>query len=94
MVLPASVRVSDEVVSQLLGEEMILLNLKMGVYWGLNRTGAVIWQEIVRHGDVRKILTALRERYDAPEEQIASAVENLLAQLLKERLVVTDGPAP
>jgi hypothetical protein len=44
MALPGWVRASDDVVSQLLGDEMVLLNLKTGVYWGLNRTGdAIQW---------------------------------------------------
>lgn len=92
MNVPASVRVNVDVVSQQLGDEVILLNLKTGVYWGLNRTGAAIWQEIEDHGDVQRILATLQDRYDASEQRIVSLVRELLAQLLKEGLLVINGP--
>ena len=88
--LLASVRVHSDVVSQTLGEEVVLLNLKTGVYWGLNRSGAVIWSELAKHGDVQKTLGVLRDRYEASEEQLSSALEMLLAQLLKEGLLIPD----
>lgn len=92
MNLPVSVRVSGEVLSQRLGDEVVLLNLQTGVYWGLNRTGAAVWQELENHGDVQRMLAALQQRYDASEKQIVSAARELLAQLLKEGLLVIDGP--
>jgi hypothetical protein len=88
---PSSVRVHIDVVSQQLGDEVVLLNLKTGVYWGLNKTGAAFWQEIEKDGDVQRVLAALQERYDASEPQIAQAVRELVAQLLKEGLLVVDG---
>lgn len=88
--LPTTVRISPEVVSQQVGDEMIVLNLQTGIYWGLNPTGAAIWGEIARHGDLRKTIRTLRARFDATEETLTAAVEGLLAQLIKEGLVVPD----
>ena len=87
----AAVRICAEVVSQHVGDELIILNLQTGIYWGLNETGAAIWDQIAHHGDVRKSIRALRGRYDASEEQLTKAVEGLIAQLMKEGLVVNDG---
>jgi hypothetical protein len=90
MTLPAQVRVPAGVAFQQVGDEVVLLHLKTGVYWGLNPTGALIWEGIVQHGKVARILAHLRERYDAPEEQLVSTVGALLTQLSEEGLVVLD----
>ncbi len=94
MAAHSKLKIPAGVVSQTLGDEAVLLNLKTGMYWGLNRTGAVIWNEISRHGDVQKTLAALCDRYDASEEHLAAALEELLEQLLKEELLVSDGATP
>ncbi len=88
MNLPTSVCVNADVVSQRLGEEAILLNLKTGVYWGLNRTGTDIWQEIESHGEVQRILATFRRRYDA---SVVGPVRELLIRLLEEGLLVVNG---
>lgn len=93
MALPVSVRANSDVVSQQVGDEVVLLNLKTGVYWGLNPTGATIWGEIVEHGDVRRILERLREQYEATDDQLVTAISELLTHLSKEGLVVLDDAA-
>lgn len=87
---PLHVRASPDVVYQKIGDEAVLLNLRTGVYWGLNRTGAVIWEGITKHGDVPRIVTALQREFAGTEEQMASAVHSLLDELSREGLVVLD----
>ncbi len=84
----ASVRVSPDVVSQDLGDGLVLLNLRTGIYWGLNRTGAVVWRGIENHAGIEGICRQLREEFDGPEEGFAAAVRNLLSELAEERLIV------
>lgn len=93
MRLPASVRSAKDVVSQQVGDEAILLNLKTGVYWGLNSTGAVIWQQMQRTSSVARIIAALQDEFDAPEGELRAAFGSLLAELSREGLVVLDDAA-
>ncbi len=85
---PAAVRAHSDVVTQTVGEELVLLNLRTGVYWGLNCTGAFVWAELARHGSPREALGAMSRRYTAGEPQLAAALEKLLQDLIGAGLLV------
>jgi hypothetical protein len=89
----AQLRVSPDVVAQDLGDGLVLLNLRTGIYWGLNRTGAVIWHGIQNRTGVEKICRQLREDFDGPGEDLAAAVRSLLSELAAERLIVEAPPS-
>jgi hypothetical protein len=84
------VRAHPDVVFQKLGDESVLLNLRTGVYWGLNPTGAVIWDEIVRHGDVTRAVTTVQEKFAGNPAEMRSTVQDLIRVLSREGLVVED----
>jgi hypothetical protein len=84
------VRAHPDVVFQKLGDESVLLNLRTGVYWGLNPTGAVVWDEIVRHGDVTRAVTTLLEKFAGNPAEMRSTVQDLIRELSREGLVVED----
>jgi hypothetical protein len=84
------VRTHPDVVFQKLGDESVLLNLRTGVYWGLNPTGALIWDEIVRHGDMTRAAAALQEKFEGNPAEMRSTVQNLIRDLSREGLVVED----
>jgi hypothetical protein len=84
------VRAHPDVVFQKLGDESVLLNLRTGVYWGLNPTGAVVWDEIVRHGDVTRAVTTLQEKFAGNPAEMRSTVQDLIRDLSREGLVVED----
>ena len=83
-------RAHPDVVFQKLGDESVLLNLRTGVYWGLNPTGAVIWDEIVRHGDVTRTVAALQEKFEGNPAEMRATVQSLISDLSREGLVVED----
>jgi hypothetical protein len=88
-----NLRASRDVVFQKIGEETVLLNLKTGVYWGLNHTGAVIWEEMARHGDAQRAAAALEREFEGTREQMLQAVNQLLDELAREGLMVPDDAA-
>ena len=83
-----SMRVSPDVVAQDVGDGLVLLNLRTGIYWGLNRTGAVIWRGIENRARVEAICRKLQAEFDGTEDELAAAVHNLLSELAGERLIV------
>lgn len=93
MGLPSIVRAAKDVVSQQVGEEAILLNLKTGVYWSLNSSGAAVWQQMQKTASVPRIIAALQAEFDASEAELRAAVGALLAELSREGLVVLDDAA-
>ena len=81
-------RVGPDVVTQDLGDGLVLLNLRTGIYWGLNRTGAVVWRGIENHSGIENICRQLREEFEAHEDDLAAAVRSLLSELAEQRLIV------
>jgi len=84
------IRAHPDVVFQKLGEESVLLNLRTGVYWSLNPSGAVIWDEIVRHGDVGRAVATLEEKFEGTPAEMRATVQDLIRELAREGLVVED----
>ena len=87
---PTKVRAHPDVVFQKLGDEAVLLNLRTGVYWGLDRSGAAVWDQIVARGELAEIVTALQHEFANSEAEIRSMVRNLLADLTREGLVLVE----
>lgn len=78
--------VSDQLTCELAGDAAIL-HIPQGVYYGLNETGAFLWermQQPVRVGDLR---AALVEEFNVTDEDAARDLYALLDDLMKAKLV-------
>jgi hypothetical protein len=65
MTLDSRVKVNDDVLFQELQGEAVLLNLKSGVYFGLDPVGTRIWQLFAEHellAEIRRRRGPLRHR--------------------------------
>jgi len=81
----------DQVSCDLAGEAAIL-NMKNGVYYGLNPVGARIWNLIQEPRQVAQIQTEITNEYEVEPERCARDLVNLLEKLLAEGLIeVKDG---
>lgn len=87
MNLPKKIQVPQDVVSQTLGDEVVLLNLRTGVYWNLNASGALIWNEVQAHGNPQKASEALRQAFETTRTEAEEAVSGLLHDLSREGLI-------
>jgi hypothetical protein len=86
------VSVAASVASSRLGEEAALLNLEKGVYYGLNETGARIWELLATPVAVRSIQETIATEYDVEAPVAAADVLRLLESLREQGLVeVRDG---
>ena len=86
-ILHSRVSVNDDVMFQELDGEGVLLNLKTGVYFGLDSTGARIWRLLETHGVVSEIRDALVKEYDVPEERCTQDLVTLIADMKQHGLV-------
>src|SRR3712207_5132209 len=75
-------------VSSDLGGEVAILNLKAGMYYGLDDVGARVWALIQRPRKVSEIQTIIVDEYDVDphrcERDIASLLQNLMGEGLVE----------
>jgi hypothetical protein len=79
--------ISDEVLSQEVNGETVLLDLDGESYFGLNEVGTRIWELITAEQTVAEVLSTLSDEYDASHEQLDNDVGELLAKLADAGLV-------
>lgn len=90
--LASRARVPDGVVFQTLQDEMVLLNLHTGVYFGLNAVGTRIWQLIQVHQEapLNNVLDALVDEYNVRRDRCTGDLLKLVARLEENRLLEID----
>jgi len=87
LTLNLKVTAARDVVSCDLVEEAALLNLKDGVYYGLNPVGARIWNLLQKPITAGEILEVIIEEYDVEKDIAQADLMELLEQLLEKELV-------
>lgn len=70
-----------------LGGEVAILNLKAGVYYGLDAVGARIWSLIQEPRTVNEIRNILLEEYEVEPERCERDLLVLLQRLATEGLI-------
>jgi hypothetical protein len=79
-----------------LDDEVAILHLKSGVYFGLNEVGAFLWRRLQQPATVAALQAAVLAEYAVTPEQCAADVQALLADLLAHHLIEVrpaDAPA-
>jgi Coenzyme PQQ synthesis protein D (PqqD) len=90
--LDAVVVASKDQASCPLEDEVAIVQLKAGVYYGLDPVGARIWELIASPRSVRAIRDVLLAEYQVDAERCQSDLVSLLQTLAEAGLVeVTDG---
>ena len=85
--LASRVRVNDDVLFQELQGEAVLLNLKSGVYFGLDPVGTRIWQLFAEHEVLSEVARAVVAEYDVAEDKCSEDLLKLVDDLEKQELV-------
>lgn len=89
--LTCKARVNEDAVFRDLGGEIVLLNLKTGVYFGLDPMGTRIWHLIQEHRSFREIRDALMGEYDVSKAQCEDDLLGFIS-LLQERELIEVHP--
>ena len=85
--LDSRIRINDDVLWQQLQGEAVLLNLKTGVYFGLDAIGTRVWELLAEHRMVRDVVDAIVGEYDVAAQTCAEDVIALVADMQKHALV-------
>jgi hypothetical protein len=89
MNLPEQLIVSTEVLTRQVGDEVVLLDLASGNYFGLEAVGARIWQLLGEARSTASIRDTLLAEYDAPADTIEADLQRLVAELISRGLVTS-----
>jgi hypothetical protein len=91
--LTSIVVVIPEQVSPDLADEVAILNLKDGVYYGLDPVGARIWQLIQHPKSVSELCATILAEYDVEPKHCERDVLTLLRELADRGLIEIRGGA-
>ena len=78
---------SPDVLYQELDNEVILLEMKSGSYFGLDPVGARMWSLLAESGDSEIMFGQLLAEYDVDEPTLRRDTERLVAELLEAGLL-------
>jgi len=85
--LNSRVRIQDDVLFQELQGEAVLLNLKTGVYLGLNAIGTRIWQLLQEDVALSRVMEVMLREYDVTQEKLSGDLLDLVAQMEQQGLL-------
>jgi hypothetical protein len=81
------VSIPEAIIYKKVGEETVLLDFERGVYYGLDSTGAFVWELLAAGRSAAEIVDALLAEYDVSREEAARDVDALLEELESHGLI-------
>jgi hypothetical protein len=92
--LALRVGIPDGIVYRDLRGELVLLNLKTGVYFGLDPIGTRIWQLLQDRSSLQEVLDALLQEYEVAEAECREHLVDFVLAMRKNGLVeISDATA-
>lgn len=87
LLMNRKIRTSKKIVGKKLGGEWVFLNFQNGQYYGLNKTGSLIWDSLVRNKSLETILEILQKKFSVEQTRLDREIHEFLDNLQKEGLI-------
>lgn len=87
--LTSRARIPEGILFHVLQDELVVLNLNNGIYFGLDPVGTRIWQLIQGFPShpLQRVVQALTEEYEVEEERCAQDLLHLVSCLQENTLL-------
>lgn len=82
-----TVTIANEVLSQEVNRETLILDLNSESYFGLDEVGTRIWHLLQEHGDVQEVFDVVLEEFDVDADTLVLDMKNLLDDLMDKGLI-------
>lgn len=79
--LADTVKIPERITFRRVRDEMALLNLDTGVYFGLDEVGARMWELLAEHGRLDLVAQRMEAEYDVPADQLREDLLRLVEEL-------------
>ncbi len=86
-------QIPEHVLSRKLEDEIVLLNLDSGEYFGLNDTGTRVWELLVAGRGRSEIVDQLIAEFEVDRERASGHVAALCKELIAAGLLAAGGEA-
>ena len=83
----SSITIPNNIISQELDGEAILLDIKNERYYSLKESGCRMWQLMHEYGEISKVEKKLLEEYSIDEETISRDLYHLIGWLVERGLI-------
>lgn len=87
MNLDSKLIIPPQVMSRLVGDETVLLNLESGLYFGLDGVGQRIWETVSEGKKLCETVAVIVAEYDVNEAQAAADVLEFASTLVERGLL-------
>ena len=88
MGLSQTYSISEEVLYQEVNDEVVLLSMATGKYYGLNDVASKLWRLLGENGKCEDAISVLLDEYDVPEEQLRSDVSEIVGKMVTDGLLI------
>ena len=85
-----SFQINESIVAAELDNEMVLLNVETGLYFGLDELGAMIWSLIAAEADEAVIVDRIFAEYDVEQTQAKADVREFIECLEAKGLLQSE----
>lgn len=87
---------SSDIVHDVIDDQVVVVRLDIGVYYGLSGVAALVWTWLGRGATVEQMRESLRERF--PEADVDTSLRGFVEELAAEGLIASEdgdsGPRP
>ena len=77
----------NNIISDVFGEEVVLVNLQSGVYYSLKYSAAQIWIRLINQYSPTEVFADLIQIYQVDENDLISDINLFITQLLEDKII-------
>lgn len=87
LTLSDPLQIPERITFRRVREEMALLDVETGVYFGLDEIGARMWELLAEHGNLEAVARRMEQEYDVTGERLRADLLRLAEELRAKGLV-------
>jgi len=77
----------SNIINDIFGEEVVLVNLQSGIYYSLRFSSAQIWKRIVSQYSIEEIIFDLMLIYNVDENILHTEIEKFVSILIENKII-------
>ena len=78
---------NKEIVQSKIGEEVVMLDMESGSYFGLNAVASAIWEKLEHAVDFKELVESLLTQFDVDQTECEADTKELLEQMLANNII-------
>ncbi len=77
------------IVANMVGDEVVMMDMESGKYFGVNKTGSYIWQLLEQPTTLGELCDRLVADFGISKEQCTIEFKPFIEQMHKEKIIIT-----